>query len=392
MSLAALIDYAQADEVQTAVQSATEQPSVHGVIVELDPVWLVSWWWQLRGWNPDGLWSWLSEIPPYGDPFLPSPFRFRSRRFARAYLTPPYPLATPVDLNYRPPFWPQLRRSELAGPFRLRILRRPLSDPYFAADFVERFRELNIAVETRPLGELYARRSAVRPLIGGVSVGVDGQRAATLGGIVVDGAERRYAITCAHVVAAGENARQPALADDHHSQVIGRCAASSPLPPAGDAPCNPYSPQAVSIDAAALPLDEPSLLEVQSIGSLVGIAQTAAIDAAETVRLSGRSSGCRRLVLNGMAKSLRLRAGDHEICFADLIELRRRRWLAGPSFVKQAPVKPGDSGAWITRDGPGGKEWCGMVCGGDGDAGYAMLAERVADWLNNQGIGAVRVS
>jgi hypothetical protein len=394
-----LFEFGERQDVRNLVGSAIERPSVHGVILDLHWAWLLGWQAAqfldgepledfnnvLRG-IMDKPWF---EVGPYlSQRWLTLP-SLSGSLIRRGWFPPPV-YRTRLDPSAAPSPW-----SDIFGdrePFVVRILLRPTAAQSDDAGLVQEYPQLFVSLEPRPVAQAYAYKGTERPLIGGVSVGADGSGAGTLGGLVQTMLNRRLAITCSHVTTLGDQVRQPAPSDDGSAGRIGTVIAAGPLD-ASNVICNPYDQLRGNLDIAAIELDADvaSLNHIRLIGQVGRISTRTDIHPGEGVQVVGRSSGLRRLVVGGLGKSVLINLNGVPHCYKDVVELRKRRWLAGWPLVGRPAVKPGDSGAWVVRDGTQGPEWCAMVVGGERDIGYAILADKAVDWLRSQGIEEIRV-
>jgi len=69
--------------------------------------------------------------------------------------------------------------------------------------------------------------------------------------------------------------------------------------------------------------------------------------------------------------------------------LRNLVQLSWPKFyqlIGGRPVNRGDSGAWICNPDPNGMGWCGMIIGDDRLHGYAVYAQTIEQWWQQQGL------
>lgn len=251
------------------------------------------------------------------------------------------------------------------------------------------FTRCEVEVEERPPARL-ARGPRARhsPLVGGVSCGSALSSAGTLGGILFNDIGEAFGTTCAHVADRGM-VSQPSARDASNAQPIGDVVAATILrnaPPG--VPCNSRNPGAQfnTMDAALIRLNDPVSVrpEVLEAGEVHGLAPAASIGQEQPCEFTGRSSGLRRLVTAQLNAEHRFQGPDGtSFCFKDTIELRHdSRW---GTFAGRA-VRPGDSGAWVLRQGPTGTEWTAMIIADDGMRGFAVFAEDVLAWCTSLGM------
>jgi hypothetical protein len=379
-----LIDLAQREDVRRVVDAVTETPQVQGVVLEPDPYWL-------RSWNALAVLgrrryeSWLDVWHHYARRGIPVPFWMHQNVYGpTGYNIPLRPLGLSDLKKWRPPDWDfylqvtGAEKSEL--PLVLKVCLLPSTEP--DTPEIPRFENVGFRVvyEVRPRAFLYSNpRKIRRPLIGGVSLGSGTIAYGTLGGILEDTANRRYAMTCSHVVSSGQTVDQPAQYDD--SKTAGnigiRAQGTSLSASASGSLCNPAT-AANEVDAALIDLGNgvSSDFEVLDIGKLSGVAKIAAMSVGQTVETTGRTSGHRLLEIGGMAVTYQFQASPAgpKYCFKNLFEVR---W---PYSNRKPPVQPGDSGSWVCMPDSTGLAWCGMIIGGDRMIGYAAFTEKIENW------------
>jgi hypothetical protein len=393
-----LIEFSRRGDVEALVTRVIESANVQGVVVDLDPFWLLGWQarstltpLEFRAWD-DALAQWIESELQQNEarprPW-PPPWQWGQAPFEGVY-----PVG--VDTSFRFEAWRRLAhwRATSDEPFVVKVIRRPRAvEPDYLEEQLQDER-LRILFETRPAVRAYSKPTdKVRPLVGGLSAGPPQDHAGTLGGILEDGNGTRYALTCSHVAAVNDDIDQPSHEDDAHAaEAIGQCVASTSLQPPTPH-CNPYAGNPDRVDAALVALDAgmPSELEVLGVGDLTGRSRASDLHPGMTVDVAGKRSGLQALRVGGLSVSNPVSIDGQSHCFKDLFELTRlsRHW--GATGTARQPVRPGDSGAWVIAQGPLGPEWCGMVLGGGGPVGYAMFSEFVDDWLAAEGFSGLAV-
>ncbi len=384
------------------VSELADHPAVHGVVLDLDPWWDLTrrlrWVLLSRGLPEKGViealesWARRSSLGLPGG-FLPLP----ELEPEALDLVPP---AQESDLAWEPPS----RALPLASPrkeFRAFVLRVSLLSPAGghsseAGPPRHSPSPVRAAFEVRPPAELYASPLAPqRPLVGGISVG-NADTAGTLGGILEDAAQRRYGLTCAHVLAAGDRAFQPAPGDGPGASAVGVVIRASTLrtsPTPG--PCNPYGGAGTlnAVDAALIELDPgtTSQLCVLGVGPVTGVAPRDSLSPGEVVSVAGKQSGLHSLYVGGLGLAYRLRVltareGKPVVHYASFRDLVVLEWASKLRTIFGWPIRKGDSGAWVLRPSAAGHEWCAVVVGGDWARGYAIPSETVCEWWEDLGL------
>ncbi len=380
-----LIEFAERDAVREIAARYLEYGSVQAIDLDLDDLWLASWRLFHNAPNREfrDAWRYLED------------WHFARRRWAPywpAWLLDDeefvgYPFG--VDPNWMPPIEGELdKRWARWGPFVMTVVLRPRSSRQELGALQEIYPEgLPVRFEARPVPSLLARPTdAVRPVVGGLSVASPGGRPGTLGGIVEAG-NKRLGLTCAHVLSAGEEAEQPAAADNHRDAArIGECHRNSKLV-AHIPPLNAYSSELNEVDAALIELDDAvdADLEVRGVGALTRISQRSEVHPDSSVEIVGLRAKRRSLHVGKLRMVGEFRFGDEWYGYQNLFELRRRSRFHGFTGTISPPVNGGDSGAWVILPGASGPELAGVVVAGDGPYGYAILAQSIAEWIEEEG-------
>lgn len=379
--------FAEEFGLKDVINAATERDDVQGAILTLDEWWLAAW--KLRESGRLHELEWRGRAWHH---FLPGPIPPFFEGIDQHLNTPPWiPFGRP-DLTWRPPFWSEYTdfasgRGDDMPPVRLIVCLRPPKDGEKVRGFDSLSEtRLPISYEVRPPARFAnAHRAAVRPVVGGVSVGEGAKAFGTLGGIVKDRRGARFGATCGHVFPASLEVDQPAKRDDMTALRIGTSdPVSVPQQCASSAPCNPYTSSAhiSDVDTALIALDDgvDADLEVLAIGPLSGVVPKNSMTPGQSIEFAGRTSGHRVAEVGGLAIFYRMRMNGKTYCFRDLFEVRWKNWfrtLRGPI------VQAGDSGAWVCAATAQGMGWCGQILGEDRNVGYAAFAENtVAAWGN----------
>jgi hypothetical protein len=382
-----LIRLAREDEtIQRIASAAMENRGVQGVALDLDAYWLTAWNY-MRRFGSDAAVELRRRR--YDHPFS-SGWQIGSDEFLTDLPENLYP-ALPLeisDLKWRPSEWKY--RAEMKGfepeqsPVRITICLRPgaAEIPSFELG------PYRVLYETRPVATLSASpRKYRRPVVGGLSAGVGTKQYGTMGGIVRDGQSppQKYGVTCAHVMTAG-TVDQPAQVDSRRAVGIGTVSKHTPLTlPTGI--CTPVSTSGLNtVDVALIEIDGSTTnadLEVLDIGPLTGITPISKIGQGQLVEFTGRNSGNRMLRVGALNIIYEMNSNGKTYCFQNVIQLN---WPKFYQLFNGRPVSQGDSGAWICNPNENGFGWCGMIIGDDRLHGYAIYAETIEKWWQQQGL------
>ena len=377
-----LLEFAERAEVKAFVGSVTKSNSVQGVIVDYDPLWLTLW--RIRS--------------TFGDVALEG---FVDRMFYLRHMGPPWTWdfnslselfgieggeIEPPDPKWIPPLWAGLKEQfgiseQNDEPFIVKVCLLPWQGNESVPELGKY--QFRVVKERRSPAALTMPLRKHRPVVGGISIGLGPTDSGTLGGIVEDQNNKRWGVTCAHVLQNQLDVDQPAKCDNSLASSVGTASHKSVLASSpSTAPCNPYNSASLlnSIDAALIEFSSGtnSDLQVLNNGTLSGIMGKGTPSPGQVVDIAGKHSGPRVLEIGGLAITYRLRDSTGNIyCFKDLFELRWPRWWRG---IGGRPVQHGDSGAWVLASQASGTEWVGMALAGDRLVGYAMFAENIVDW------------
>ncbi|NHN36556.1 hypothetical protein G8764_04535 [Pseudomaricurvus alcaniphilus] len=250
--------------------------------------------------------------------------------------------------------------------------------------------DFDIIYEMRPGLRVCSPKHHHNPLVGGLSMGyriTDAQGdvhalSSTLGGLLEDqqNAATYYAVTTAHGYEAGDNLEQPAPTDSTSAAAVGTVEQVSSILPFGLIQhCGPTT----TMDAALIRLDpsrQARVSEVLGIGPIDHVIQEQHLARGHQLQYAGKESAVKKLYLGHFVRALRLSYGQHEqLLYQDAIQLSRRN--PALNALQGTPVRSGDSGAWVVAKDNGALGWYGMVIGKDDHDGYALSAESVANWL-----------
>jgi hypothetical protein len=361
-----LAEFREREDVRRLIDRCRESKEVQGVNIRLSRPWLAAWRLGERH-NPldppDGfetavkldderLWDYMSR------PWLP----IRALRSK--------------DLAWRPRF---LFNSEPPLPIVFTIRLYP--DAGFPKELqpIEQERDFELVYQACPVAYLYSGpRSLHRPVVGGISIGVNTTDYGTLGGILRDRGGHCFGITCAHVASTYQSVQQPSEADGGKGKSIGKVIYSEmPLAFPTFLPENRLNQTryAGRVDVAVIEIDTAQAQqEILSLGRIKDIFPSDHLEQDHHLEMTGRTSDWKVLFYGGETcfHNLHIRSTGDVCCYEDPIILR------DPTGNK--PVDGGDSGAWICVPGDDGYHWAGMVVGGDGQVGFAVSADALKNW------------
>jgi len=363
-----------------------ENKNVHGIIVDVHPLWLLAWNIHLNdpsdtllksGYFEDYYYHYLHRGLMHPDLFDSYSF-FGANQFQPIINT-----VSPIDIFWRPKFW---NNTGLKSNILIKILLRPETEPIK----IEYQGPLNIIQEHRSVPILSSNaRSLFRPIKGGVSIGNSSNESGTLGGILTDQkTNKKYGLTCGHVVNSNNAiVDQPSQIDSNLSTRIGVSVFTKAPKFTGDCPCNKYDSDSVynDMDISLIEIDDTinTKNEILNIGKVSGYTPANKLQRNLLVEFNGRSSGNKSLILGGIGVVNEITDAEGKAaCFEHLIELK------DPSLYHLAvskPVLPGDSGAWVIAQGNSGNSWCGMIVGQDRQTGYAIMSEKILGCLYENG-------
>ncbi len=377
----ALREFLAGESVRSILDACRESPAVQGVLVQIDPRWLLAW--RLGE-------SYDPESPRRGFAEVVRHHRFWDRDPATLPHSPwstpwrPYRLFDVADLReWRPELFPNREWDEYRQwPIDLRICLYPR----------ERFGEVRlpqfespgfrILYETRPVARLFAGpQDSHRPIVGGVSIGVNAAHAGTLGGILTDRLRQKYyGVTCAHVVGGQATIDQPSRFEGRSGGgTIGTVVAlESPrtFPPGTPKLVVNQRGNASKYDVALIELSRSTAaqLRILKMGAVVDWADLDDIAQDEALEFTGRSSDWQKVVKSSVVPFYNLTnqlTGD-EYCYENPLVFRE------PSGG--AAALPGDSGAWVCKEVGTDYHWAAMIVGGDKQLGFAIAATTLKQW------------
>jgi hypothetical protein len=369
--------------VQQIINACREYRSVQGILIEIDPRWMQCW--RLgESVNPND--------PPYGfkealvDFYHPGLFLEHPLMRYREQPWLPFREITAKDLQWKPSFFwsDQMSNTYSRWPIVMRICLYPRGEERERAAPQFRGEGFRISYEVRPIAQLYSSpKDQHRPLLGGVSVGVNTTDAGTMGGILTDDNGTYYGLTCAHVVGSQKSVEQPAHIDKHAS-AIGSVVHKQLPPPfpshARKVPAD-QAGYAAKVDAALIKFDPTSSakLEVLKMGPVTKLLLLDDIEQDEELQLTGRTSDWQKVQRSSVSPFYNVKnktTGD-EYCFEYALIFRE------PSGA--AAARPGDSGAWLCREVGPDYHWVGMVVGGDKQLGIAVGSYEIKSWWEAAG-------
>ena len=369
------------DYVRGIFEACRASAAVQGIMVEIHSQWLAAWRIGER-YDPNhpdkGLDQHLQALGSGQVELGPRPAEFKPST-AQPWF-PARPLAE-TDLLWRPPFWTLLdpKSTYSRWPVLMRICLYPRGGadrgqaPFFRGE------GFAIRYEVRPVARLYASpKDQHRPVLGGVSVGVNSTEAGTMGGILKGSSGKYYGVTCAHVVGQARDVDQPAQIDNAGG-VIG-AVVESQLPPAYPSYAKKIAANqqwyASKVDVALVEIQGATTakLEVLKMGRITALVSLADIEQDEEMQLTGRSSdwqkvqrACRSPYYNVTNKI----TGD-EYCYENPLVFRE------PSGA--AAAQPGDSGSWLCKEVGAAYHWAAMLVAGDRQLGIAVGADEIKAW------------
>lgn len=376
-------EYLGRQDVQAVIARCQENPAVQGVIVDLDPAWLLC-----RRYAE----AYYGSRPPRPDDF----FRLFRDGFEVWHVSQPaaetrMPLSnlTAGDLTWGVEQWNRSRMRQglpevVDGPIRLRVCVHPGA----GADLRFDENNLHIVLEARARPSLAATPTTVlSPLIGGGSVGASHKGAGTLGGLLEDKhAKKYYGVTCAHVAVTPDVVDHPSRRDSTAGSRIGGVAHDC-MPntfPTGLALTTANQAlHANEVDAALIEIDAAvaAKLEIDSLGPIAGVFK-GSIQQWQPATYVGRTSNRQNVEFRGCIVYYNVPDGKGgTVCFQNLYEIQ---WP--PSGHRAtSPIQAGDSGAWLCVSTPKGYEWAALAVASDPTMGFAVRASKVEDWWKAQG-------
>ena len=379
-----LTEFLNNDYVQKIITACRESRAVQGILVEIHPLWMQAWRLGER-FNPiepsKGLQDALKE-GIYGLDYFNYLFEINRP-------TPwlPFRAITAEDLKWRPDNWSNwdVAHTYSVWPVVMRICLYPPDKHDRGPAPAFRGEGFRIAYEVRPVARLYASpKDQHRPLLGGVSVGVNSTDAGTMGGILSNAQGKYYGLTCAHVTGSVTKVEQPAQIDRKGSVIGDVVQAHLPAPFPSHARAVPAVQQqhAAKVDAALIEIyvGGPSpRLEVLKMGKVTDLVALDDIAQGEELQLTGRTSDWQKVEKSLVSPFYNIKnkiTGD-EYCYEKALIFRE------PSGANAA--QPGDSGAWICKEVGTDYHWAGMVVGGDMQLGFAIGAHELKAWWEEAG-------
>jgi hypothetical protein len=378
--------FAARPDFQSFVAQVCEFPSVQGITIDIDPLWLhVA---KLRQIVPSAFFDRVSERTFRGlVDALYFPFDLDERYFPWLPLDADS-LTAPLDFNWLPDWWHVYcdlwGRPMSKSPIYVKIVQLPWQAQERVLEYGQT--DFPVVKERRPQARLFNVKTPQIRMVGGMSIGKGPDISGTLGGIVEDSKKKRYGVTCSHVLQATDKVDQPALCDHSGARNVGSVVYSSSLQTStSTTPCNPYNPGSLmnEVDAALiefLAAHGPDL-KIATLGPLSRIYSRADLQTGQRIYFVGKESGpaIQRLVVGGFNVTFRFKndAGDYH-CYKNTFEIRlpKAERCRGIS-----PVQPGDSGAWLCVADATSYAWAGTVLGCHDDIAYAIFSEVTKDWI-----------
>lgn len=369
-------------EPREIIEKCRQSRTVQGVLVQIDPRWMRAWRigetynprYPDKGFDEASAQKRLWWGPGYTELF--------EGEFWRPWK--PFRAIQEEDLRWRPRdirFWDDNASETYSRwPIILRICLYPGGDrergepPLFPTNMGFRIR-----YEVRPVMRLFAGpRDKHRPLLGGISIGVNANDAGTMGGIVTDGSGRYFGLTCAHVVGPAKDVEQPARIDATGG-IIGKVIGSelpSPYPSHTPRTTAHQRQHASKVDVALVEINDKTTpkLEILKMGKVKGLVEPDDIEQHEELQLTGRSSDWKiveKAVVSPYYNIKNQKTGE-EYCYENALIFR--------DATGAAAAQPGDSGAWLCKETDADYLWAGMVVGGDHQLGIAIAAHELKSW------------
>ena len=385
-----LFDFAEREDFSQFLEQVMKNPAVQGVTVDVDRTWLRLARAKDR-FPPRVFDSWsnliLDSMPyPYWGSGV---FESLSGELGRVIQGLP---EAPLDWKWLPNWWENycraMGRPKTHSPIVVRVCMLPSSTEQQRVS-TEQW-AFPVVIERRSQAKLCSTKIKTSPLVGGLSIGVQGIASGTLGGIVADQKKVRYALTCAHLAKKGDSIEQPARTDDKSAQEIGCVIADSQLRASTiSTPCHPKNPlsRLNGMDAALVQLNDkvPANLEILTLGKLTRVLPEMDINPGDSICFVGKESGPRKreLVVGGL--NVVFRFSDDGVNFFSFANTFQVEWpSAAVTPRRRVPVERGDSGAWLCAPDGHLHAWVGVAIGSHRDIGYALFAEGVMEWVDQQ--------
>jgi hypothetical protein len=349
--------------------SVCRYSATQGVVVEPSLLWQIAWALKKDGWPAEAIRHFLTYIGP----------AWQSQDGARVrqdldHEQVKYPFDADPEYDYE--WYPEELRKYLGTQFpvtvHVHLCIRNLPQNQFDSErrdiegIAQQFRNyFEVLIEERPLARLAASPGGY----------VKAASSGTLGGYVVDGSNRVYGMTCAHVAPAGSS-----VLDGRGLNLGNILHASSLTPSHANQLCNLHSPLHNEIDAA---------MYVASIGTLPSgsLPLPPQFGSGQFASMTGQKSGGPHVYrTDGIAIIERISHNGMDFCFRNLFVIKNQLtgWLAMPLQIALAPIPTqGDSGAWIhTNPSVGQPGWIGMLTGTDMIDGFAIEAAGILSWAS----------
>lgn len=343
------------------VEQVAKNPVTQGVVLDINPVWLIAYHLNRAGLQPfpyDMRWSIPSLL---GEGLLRiESFEGDSIDFGWVDDTRWVHDVTHHLIGHR-----EKGFKDQILPFIVKVIAKPVDIKFFEAraQLVALARRQNFfaLVETRPLGHLSVAAGDAC-----LASGVPG----TIGGFLRDqNTGNVYAATCGHVVSQGSSV----TVSGKHLGVCSHSHAPHQLMPGQS--CTLGCSTANKLDLALIDLGNATVTNVvTSIATQIASHQR--------ILLRGGKSNVNNFQVGGLVMTYC--PGNSNVCFEDLFEVRppSPASIVNPRLraaVATIPVQ-GDSGGWIeTASG----EWCGVLVASDHLMGYALEADKTLAEANS---------
>lgn len=369
-----LIEAAKEYGLEGLAEEFLKHDSVHGIIVDLNPLWIQAYARHLKFPNDRIGYRFLEYLYRYDYEEYNSLFNDLNSRSPDYFDT-----IVPFDIKWYPEYWSNLCNY---NNLRVRVQLRPGSRTIETAQKEQRMQVIQEHSAVPQFSSVKSKKN-YRPIHGGISIGQNNLDPGTLGGILKDKKTgKKYGLSCAHVISSADPVEQPSRVDSSKYGTIGNCVYKfAPKSNFGQL-CNPFSSNLNKMDIALIEIDSAIVSQgsILNIGSIKNFMPAADLHQNLKIEYNGRSSGHQTLATGGISYSQEIEDSStgEMYCFTNLIELKRPSLL---QLLFKKPVKSGDSGSWIVASGKSGLEWCGMIIGTNNQSGYAIRSEDILKHL-----------
>jgi hypothetical protein len=387
----------QDQQVQNIVERAYDNSNVQGVLLEVNPLWMYLYRLQDKFSG-----KWLNDKFEFYHRFYGDFFPFQEHFFekfildlAKVHLDNDFWIPKQAfgkiqfeELNYKVGGFLRHIAQERNTNFKPFVVRVCLYPNYNNEVFFETSNEsiFEIIVEPRPISYLFNNsQNTHRPLIGGISIGVDDNSFGTLGAVFVDKSTNKYyGLTCSHVVKNIDDVYQPAPYDNSSKySKIGKVIHKSILKPLS---VNDYTNRSLKnsneVDIAVIEIFENVDLKILGLGRVTGIFSENNIVPYLNIEFVGRSSGHKPyLFTDAFAVFYDFEHDNEKYRYKDLLQIQQNGKIN--NFLS-TPTSSGDSGACVCMPNQNGFAWGGMVIGGFAQIGYVVTSEKIDKWIKDE--------